>query len=143
MKGVNAGGFLVLEVLIAGLILTASIASAMILFKTGFERLEKINEVNLLSSKLLQAGSELKVIELDRQNGTEDIGDGVTMKWQARLAARDKSAAARSSPASATATRGNLLHDLFLYRVDFDLEYKGLVRDYHVYVFRSRPLSTR
>ena len=40
-------GFLVLEVLIAGLILTASIAASMYLFKMGFANLERANNSNV------------------------------------------------------------------------------------------------
>ena len=89
MRGKNSRGFLVLEVLIAGLILTASIASAMYLFRMGFDHMERVNNVNLLSAKLLQAGSLLKIMELERQSGTEELGDGVIMKWEAHLIARN------------------------------------------------------
>ena len=43
MKKEKSRGFLVLEVLIAGLILTASIASAMYLFRMGFDHMERVN----------------------------------------------------------------------------------------------------
>jgi Tfp pilus assembly protein PilV len=42
-------GFLVLEILIAGLILTASIAATMYLFRVGTLYLEKVNQSNMLS----------------------------------------------------------------------------------------------
>lgn len=136
MRQVNSRGFLVLEVLIAGFILTASIASAMYLFRMGLEHMERVNRVNLLSAKLLQAGSLLKIMELDKQSGVEDLGDGVIMKWEAHLLARHKPV---TSETAFTGKR-NFLHDLFLYRVDFRLVFKESSREYHVHVFRSRPL---
>jgi len=143
MKGENSRGFLVLEVLIAGLILTASIASAMYLFRMGFDHMERVNRVNLLSAKLLQAGSLLKIIELEKQSGTEDMGDGVNMKWQARLLASDKQIERGNvSPGGVVVTQ-NYSHDLFLYRVDFLLDYKGSTREYSIHVFRSRSLYRR
>jgi len=144
MSGVDAKGFLVLEVLIAGLILTASIASAMYLFRTGFSHMERVNEVNLLSEKLLQAGSLLKIVDLEKRSGTEDMGDGVVMTWESHLVARNTPVVQRAASTSGgSLTARNSLHDLFLYHVDFILECKGLRRDYHIRVFRSRPLFWR
>ncbi|HVO67146.1 MAG TPA: hypothetical protein VMT12_11730 [Syntrophales bacterium] len=143
MRGDDSRGFLVLEVLIAGLILTASIAAAMYLFRVGFNHMERVNQVNLLSAKLLQAGSLLKIIELERQSGTEDMGDGVIMKWVSHLLAQNNRDRSGTASASGVMVRRNLSHDLFLYRVDFVLEFKKSIREYHIHVFRSRPLSWR
>jgi Tfp pilus assembly protein PilV len=143
MRGKNSRGFLVLEVLIAGLILTASIASAMYLFRMGFDHMERVNNVNLLSAKLLQAGSLLKIMELERQSGTEELGDGVIMKWEAHLIARNNQNEPGTNSFSVVAVKRNSSHDLFLYRVEFLLEFKGSMREYHINVFRSRPLYWR
>ena len=143
MRKEDTRGFLVLEVLMAGLILTASIASAMYLFRMGFDHMEKVNQANLLSAKLLQAGSLLKIIDLERQYGTEDMGDGVIMKWESRLLALNGMARSGTSWSGEVLVNKKSLHDLFLYRVDFLLECKGLIREYHIHVFRSRPLSWR
>lgn len=143
MRRENSRGFLVLEVLIAGLILTASIASAMYLFRMGFDHMERVNKVNLLSAKLLQAGSLLKIVELERHSGTEDLGDGVIMKWKSHLVARNNQSGPETNSSSGVAVKRNYSHDLFLYRVDFLLELKGSMREYHINVFRSRPLYWR
>jgi hypothetical protein len=132
-----------LEVLIAGLILTASIAAAMYLFRMGFDHMERVNKVNLLSAKLLQAGSLLKIVELERHSGTEDLGDGVIMKWESHLVARNNQKRSGTNSSSDIAVRRNFSHDLFLYRVDFLLEFKGSMREYHINVFHSRPLYWR
>jgi hypothetical protein len=143
MRRENSRGFLVLEVLIAGLILTASIAAAMYLFRMGFDHMERVNKVNLLSAKLLQAGSLLKIVELERHSGTEDLGDGVIMKWESHLVARNNQKRSGTNSSSDIAVRRNFSHDLFLYRVDFLLEFKGSMREYHINVFHSRPLYWR
>jgi hypothetical protein len=143
MRKEKSRGFLVLEVLIAGLILTASIASAMYLFRMGFDHMERVNDVNLLSAKLLQAGSLLKIMELERQSGTEDLGDGVIMKWESHLVARNNQTGLGTNSFSGVAVKRNSSHDLFLYRVDFLLEFKGSMREYHINVFRSRSLYWR
>ena len=143
MRRENSRGFLVLEVLIAGLILTASIAAAMYLFRMGFDHMERVNKVNLLSAKLLQAGSLLKIVELERHSGTEDLGDGVIMKWESHLVARNNQTGSGTNSSSGVAVKRNFSHDLFLYKVDFLLEFKGSMREYHINVFRSRPLYWR
>ncbi|MGD0280597.1 MAG: hypothetical protein ABSC11_15020, partial [Smithella sp.] len=125
------------------LILTASIASAMYMFQMGFDHMERVNNVNLLSSKLLQAGSLLKITELERQSGTEDLGDGVMMKWEANLLARNNQVGSDTNSLSGVAVKRNFSHDIFLYRVKFLLEFKGSMREYHINVFRSRPLYWR
>jgi hypothetical protein len=56
------------------------------------------------------------------------------MKWTARLLG------------SSTPTKGGgefavtSIHQLFLYRVDFSLVYQDVIRDYHINVFRYKPL---
>lgn len=136
-------GFLLLEVLIAGLILTASVASAMYMFRSGFENLERAERANLLSAKLLQAGSYLKIVELEKLSGAGDLGDGVTIKWTSRLLARPRGERYTISSQGKGFERMSYLHDLFLYRVDFSLDYQGAARDYCINVFRSRPHTWR
>jgi hypothetical protein len=143
MRGVDSRGFLVLEVLIAGLILTASIASAMYLFRIGFTNMERVNRVNLLSAKLLQAGNFFKIVEFERRAGTEDLGDGVIMKWKAQLIARNNTGASGTISHGEGFVGENPFHELFLYKVDLMMEYQGLLREYQIHVFRFRPLFWR
>jgi hypothetical protein len=127
-------GFIVIEILIAGLILTASIAATMYLFRMGFEHLERANQSNVLASKLTQATGLIQTLELQKKSGEEDIGEGINLKWEARLLGSSKQ------------TRGEAdfpvpsLHELMLYRVDFSLRYKGMYREYQIHVFRFQPL---
>lgn len=132
MKGQK--GFLVLDVLIAGLILTASIAATMHLFGMGFEHLERANTSNVLSSKLPQAINLIKTLDLENKSGTEDMGDNVSLEWEASLI--DK-----SRPVSEAGEFDILsIHELFLYRVDLTLEHKNISREYELNVFKYKTL---
>ncbi|MFZ4439712.1 MAG: hypothetical protein ACOYOS_14890 [Syntrophales bacterium] len=129
-------GFLVLEILIAGLILTASIAATMYLFRLGYGYLEKTRQSNILSSKLIQAHGLIKTLSLDRKSGTEEMGGGVTLKWEAKLLNS-------SRPSSG---EGEFLvqlpHQLFIYQVDFTAQFQDLARDYRINVFRFKSLQS-
>jgi hypothetical protein len=132
--GIRRGkGFIVIEILIAGLILTASIAATMYLFRMGFEYLERANQSNVLASKLTQATGLIQTLELQKKSGEEDIGEGINLKWEARLLG------------SSRPNRGEAdipvpsIHELMLYRVDFSLRYKGMYREYQIHVFRFQP----
>jgi len=129
-------GFLVLEILIAGFILTASIAAAMYMFRMGYDYLEKANISNTISAKLVQTEGLFRALELQKDSGVEDMGDGVTLKWESRLL----------GTARPPITGGEItlpsLHELFLYRINFSLEYKNMSRAYEVNAFRFKPLSS-
>ncbi len=130
-------GFLVLEILIAGLILTSSIAATMYLFRMGSLYLEKANQSNVLSSKLVQASSLFKVLELEKRAGTEDMGEGVLMTWKSQLISSAKPPIGEGEDAQPS------LYELMLYRIDFDLSYQGIVRTYQINVFRYKQLFSQ
>jgi hypothetical protein len=129
-------GFLVLEILIAGLILTASIAATMYLFRLGYGYLEKTRQSNILSAKLIQAHGLIKTLSLERKSGTEEMGGGVTLKWEAKLL----------NSSIPTFGEGEFVvrsqHELFIYQVDFTAQYQDLSRDYRINVFRFKPLQS-
>ncbi|MBZ0157010.1 MAG: hypothetical protein K8I29_12470 [Alphaproteobacteria bacterium] len=127
----NERGFLILEVLIAGLILTASIAATMYLFKMGFEHLERANDSNVLSAKLPLAVALLRSLDLERKEGTEDMGDGVTLRWEAKLV--EKGRPVYDSPEGSVQSP----YEVFLYRVSLRLDFKRLGREYEMDFFRS------
>jgi hypothetical protein len=135
MKDRGQQGFLLVEILIAGLILTASIAATMYLFRMGYDYLEKADRSNVLSSKLIQVASFFRSVDLGKESGEEDLGGGVTMTWEARLLGQ------------ARPTRGGgefailSMHELLLYKVNFSLAYQGTSREYEIDVFKSNPLS--
>lgn len=134
----NEKGFLVLEVLIAGLILTASVAATMYLFRIGAEGLERANQSNLLSSRLPQAVNLIKSLELNSKQGSEELGDGILMTWKSRLLEK-------VIPEIIT-QEGNQkgIHELYLYQVDFDLANReGTKREYKLNVFRYKNISSQ
>jgi hypothetical protein len=134
----NEKGFLVLEMLVAGLILTASIAAAMYLFRIGAQNLERVNNSNLLSAKLPQALSLIRALDVEKPEGTEELGDGVSLRWQSKLMAK-------LSPTQAygktTTQIAQAAHELYLFQIDFSLEYEDrLRRDYSIHVFRNKSI---
>jgi hypothetical protein len=136
MKRCNQKGFLILEILIAGLILTSSIAASMYLFKMGFEHLQRANDSNVISSRLPDAGNILKIIDLEQKSGTEPLSDDVTLKWESKLIEK-------IIPMHKT-LEGSIpsLHELYLYKVNFRLEYKTIQREYEINVFRYKTTAT-
>ena len=134
MTRLREQGFLVLEILIAGLILTASIAASMYLFRMGYTYLEKVNLSNVLSSKLVQTAGLLKTLDMEKQTGVEDMGDDVSLKWTARLLGKAQPTRGGGEFAVTSA------HELLLYRVEFSLVYQGVSRDYQTNVFKYKPL---
>lgn len=128
-------GFLVLEILIAGLILTASIAVTMYMFRLGYGYLEKTRQSNVLSSNLIQAAGLFKVIDLDRKSGKEEMGNGVTLNWEARLLK-----SSRPSYIGDDGLVSHSQHEFRLYRVNLTMNYQGMIRDYQLDVFKNKPL---
>jgi len=135
MKAFNYGngkGFLVLEMLVAGLILTASIAAAMYLFRIGAQNLERVENSNLISAKLPQVMSLLRGLDLAKPGGVEVLGDGVVLRWESALVDH-------VVPGQPEARGVLLAQEIGLYRVDFSVEYENrLKREYSIHVFRFK-----
>jgi hypothetical protein len=134
MTRTRSKGFIVLDVLISGLILTASIAATMYLFRMGFDYLERANQSNVLSSKVTQAAGLIRTLDLQKNSGEEDLGDDVTLKWKSQLLGLSKPIKGEGEMTIQS------IHELLLYRVDFSLQYKGNIREYQINVFRYKPL---
>jgi hypothetical protein len=125
------GGFLILEVMIASLIITAGVAATMYLFRLGFQFIERANDSNVLSSKLPQVINYMKILDMGVKTGTEDMGDDVIMHWDATLVETAR-------PSRDTLEGKEMFHfNLYLYKVNISLDYKNLSRKYEINVFRS------
>jgi hypothetical protein len=135
MRNRQEKGFIVIEIMIAGLILTASIAATMYLFRMGFDYLERANQSNVLSSKLTQATGLIRTLDMQRRSGEEDLGDGVTLKWEAHLLGSSRPVKGQAELAVVSA------HELRLYGVLFSLNYNGIIQEYKINVFRYKPIS--
>ena len=132
----NEKGFLVLEMLVAGVILTASVAAAMYLFRIGADNLARVNSSNLLSAKLPQAVSLIRGLDLHKPSGAEELGDGVSLKWESRLIEQ-------LIPGQADGRIASAANELYLFRVEFSLEYEDrLKREYSIHVFRHKSLRS-
>ena len=128
-------GFLLVEILIAGLIITTSIAATMYLFRVGFQHLERINVSNQLSSKLSQSINFLKVIDIEKEEGVEEMGDGVTLAWKAEIL--EKIRPVFEADAGITVPSA---HEIYLYKMNFRLRYKDVERDYGINVLKYKTL---
>lgn len=133
----NEKGFLVLEILIAGLILTASVAATMYLFRIGSEGLERANASNLLAARMPQAVNFIKNLDMNTKEGSEDLGEGILLSWKAEL--REKSLQEVRDEETGAVSKG--MHELYLYQVDFSLaDDRGLKREYKINVLRYKSL---
>jgi hypothetical protein len=72
---------------------------------------------------------------MQKKSGEEDLGEGVTLKWEARLLGSSRPIKGQAENITTSA------HDLFLYRVLFSLNYRGIIQEYKVNVFRYKPIS--
>jgi len=132
MKGLKKGS-ITIDVLIAGMILTAGIAASMYLFRLGFQYLEKANTANLIALKISQTPALLRTLDLSKESGLEDLGDGVTLRWTSKLIAK-------SRPERMAEAKIPSAHELYLYEVTLNFEHKGIAKTYKVNVFRSTTL---
>lgn len=132
MRKLNRG-FITIDVLIAGVILTAGIAASMYLFRLGFDYLQRANTTNTIALKISQTPALLRTLDLSKESGTEDCGDGVILKWTSKLIAK-------SRPARMTEFKIQSMHELYLYEVTLNFEYAGIVKTYKINVFRSKAL---
>lgn len=130
----NNKGFLVIDTIIAGLILTVTIAAVMYLFRTGYDYIDRANESNLLSAKLPQAVNLIKALDLAKGKGDEDMGEGVSLRWAAQMA---RSAMPLTG---LDVIRNFTTHEILLYEVDLSLNYHDNERAYSIYVLKYRDL---
>ncbi len=122
-RNLNKRGFLVIEILIASLILTTSIAATMYLFRVGFKALQQVRQSNMLASKVPVAIDYLRAEEMKGITSTANLGDGVTMTW--------KSIPLGESPVTVSPNSTGLF-EISLYKVGFTLTYETMSRDYEI-----------
>jgi len=126
-------GSITIDVLIAGMVLTAGIAASMYLFNLGFQYLEKANTANAIALKISQTPALLRTLDLSKELGTEDLGDGVTLEWSSKLIAK-------SRPERLVEVKIPSMHELYLYEVTLNFKYKDSVKTYKINVFRSKTV---
>lgn len=138
MKG--SAGFLLLEVLIASLILSSSIAASFYLFRLGYIYLKRAEESNFLVSKLPQAISYLmNVAELEKEGGKLSLGKDSELVWRAIVEEKTKFDIQHPKE------RYNQPYELYLYKVNFTLR-KGereREREYQIKLLRFKMLEKK
>lgn len=128
----DTSGFLVLDIMIAGLILTSGIAATMYLFQTGYGYLDRARAANTLSVKMIQVPALLRTLDLAKQQGTANLGNGVFCRWQAGLL----DTADLTDPEKKENSGDS--YQLLLYRVNLTLFLEKSRRDCAMNVFRYK-----
>ena len=128
MKG--EGGFLILEILVAALILTASIAATMMIFRGGFQQLERADRSNGISAMLPQVLNVLQHKNLKIQEGEETLAPGIVLRWNASLENESRSGLYLQRLVRP-------IHKIFLYKVHVLLTNGELSREYDLHLFRA------
>jgi hypothetical protein len=118
--------------MIAGLIITSSIAATMYLFRVGFDSLQRVNGLNRVSSRVPPAVNLLKGVDLSGLKGSEDLGGGVRVNWQAEVIAK---ADQRMGDEGVVEP---MLHEMSLYKVTFTIVEGDVSRDYEYRTLRHR-----
>jgi hypothetical protein len=132
----NDEGFLLLEVIIGSLIITASIAAAMYLFRVDFQLLEKANKYNIIDSKIPNAINFIQNADLYKNsNGTEQLGEGVVLVYQASLI--DKTIPLINTGFGSAPTN----FEIYLYNVHFKITYEDYSNEYDLHVFKYNKTS--
>ena len=126
-------GSITIDVLIAGMVLTAGIAASMYLFNLGFQYLEKANTINAIALKVSQTPALLRTLDFSKESGTEDLGEGVTLEWTSKLIAKSK-------PERLAEVKISSMYELYLYEVILKFKYKDLIKTYKINVFRSKAV---
>ncbi|MGC9144457.1 hypothetical protein [Hydrogenobaculum sp.] len=136
-------GFILLDIIIASLILTAAVAASMYLFRIGFKELEQANTVAKITSKIPQAVSYLKTVDFNKEpTGEEDIGQ-VKLSWKAKLTNKTRLNTPKNTLFGPMGSGGSmgLPYELYLYHVDFFLSYKNYKNPYHIDILKYKYLG--
>ena len=130
----DEGGFLLIELLISAVILTASIAATMMIFRGGFQQLERADHSNGISAILPQIMNRLQRTDLNGKEGEEVLGSGIAFHWDARLESESRSGLFVHELARP-------IHEIFLYKVHVLLTNGDLSREYDVHIFKSNRVQ--
>jgi hypothetical protein len=121
----KAKGLILIEILLSGVILALSVASAMYLFKIGYENIGRADEIYILHSKIPLAYNIIKASLPDRKYGKEFLGDEVELDWRADLISR------------VTLKSLDQSFNVYLFKVKFRLLYKEQEKAYEVYILSN------
>jgi hypothetical protein len=130
----NSKGFLLVELLIAGVIITSAIAASYYMVRNGLVYIDKIEKSNVIQSKLPFVFNFLKSVEL--MEGVYTFSDGTDLKWKFILV--------NKSRPQINIDEINLYSnfEIYLYKVEFTLNYKGLDRTYFVFITKYKRFGS-
>ncbi|MEM3828966.1 MAG: hypothetical protein QXP36_07125 [Conexivisphaerales archaeon] len=129
----KTSGFLILEVIIASLIITATIAATMYLFRMNFEYLSKSDKYDAIYSKIPDALNYLQNVNFQNvQSGNESLGNDVALKWTSSLL--DKRIPLVYNGMQVLPSN----FELYLYNVHFTISYKNYSSEYDLHVFKYK-----
>lgn len=126
----NYRGFILIEVLIAGIILASCIAASMYLFNVGYSNLGKAESIYLNHSKIPLALNILRFSE--RKEGIEDLGDRVILRWKSELLSK--------SVATGLKEQKETKFYIYLYKIYFNLDSKNEQKNYEIYVLKYEKM---
>ena len=130
----NSKGFLLVELLIAGVIITSAIAASYYMVRNGLVYVDKIEKSNVIESKLPFVFNFLKSTDLTE--GVYTFSDGVNLKWKSILL--QKSRPEINTEDITVASN----FELYLYKVEFTIQYKDLDRTYSVFITKYKRLGS-
>ncbi|PMP93196.1 MAG: hypothetical protein C0170_00665 [Hydrogenobaculum sp.] len=138
-------GFILIDIIIASLILTAAVAATMYLFRIGFKELEQSNTISKIVSKIPQAVSYLKTVDFKtKPQGDENLGE-VKLTWDAKLTNTGEINTTKNplimGPMATDMQIQKLPYKLYLYHVDFYLSYKNYKDHYDIDILKYKYLG--
>lgn len=130
----NSKGFLLVELLIAGVIITSAIAASYYMVRNGLAYIDKIEKSNTIESKLPFIFNFLK--STDQTEGVYTFSDGSTLKWRSILVEKSRP---QISVEDITVASN---FEIYLYKVEFTLQYRDLDRTYVVFITKYRRFGS-
>jgi len=118
-------GFILIEILISGVILALSVASAMYLFKIGYENIGRADDIYIIHSKIPMALNTIKSNLPDKKYGREFLGDGTELNWKSDIVSR----------ATLKTNSGNFY--VYLFKVNFSLLFKEQKKEYEIFLLTN------
>lgn len=126
----NCKGFILIEILVAGIILASCIAASMYLFKVGYSNLGKAENIYLIHSKMPLALNILRFSE--KKEGQEDLGDEVVLKWKSELLSK--------SVATGQKDQKEIKFYIYLYKIYFSLSNQNEEKNYEIYLLKYEKM---
>ncbi|MGB9766696.1 MAG: type II secretion system protein [Sulfurihydrogenibium sp.] len=124
----NKKGFLLVEVLIAGVILSSAIAAGFFLVRNGLNYVDRVEKANYVSSLIPVVKNRLEILQPSQ--GTFKLDEQTVVTYRFTLEKKGRPQFFYEG------TKLESPFELYIYRVEFDISYKGYSRSYEFYTLR-------